>query len=99
VERVVTGEPIPTRAGLAHFLRIRLERGPAGLRSARLTGPQGSGILTSVSRADALLVVPEDLNGLPAGVEADALPLDRPLAGQAELGYTTNAGAAKAHTR
>ena len=93
VERVVTAEPIPTKAGLAHFLRVRLERGQGGLRAARLTGPQGSGILTSVSRADALLVVPEDLNGLPAGVEADALPLDRPLAGQPELGYATVAGA------
>jgi len=99
VERVITAEPIPTRAGLAHFLRVRLERHAGGLRSARLTGPQGSGILTSVARADALLIVPEDLNGLAAGVEADALPLDRPLAGQAVLGYTTLAGQAEAEVR
>ncbi len=94
VLRVACGEPIPTRAGLAHFLRVRLEHGASGLPRARLTGPQGSGILTSVSRADALLVVPEDLNGLPVGAEADVLPLDWPLSGRIDLGYVTNAGAA-----
>jgi molybdopterin molybdotransferase len=31
-----------------------------GRLHARLTGPQGSGILTSMARANALLVVPED---------------------------------------
>ena len=90
VQRVVLPEDIPTRAGLAHFLRIRLEPAMDALPAARLTGPQGSGILTSVARADALLVVPEDLNGLPAGTQADALPLDAPLGGRTSFGYTTN---------
>ena len=93
VQRVVLAEDIPTRAGLAHFLRIRVDAVAGSLPQARLTGPQGSGILTSVARADALLVVPEDLDGLPAGSEADALPLDAPLAGRSRLGYTTIAGA------
>ncbi|HEX6589701.1 MAG TPA: gephyrin-like molybdotransferase Glp [Longimicrobiales bacterium] len=93
VQRVVLAEDIPTRAGLAHFLRIRLDAPVGGLPRVRLTGPQGSGILTSVARADALLVVPEDLNGLPTGTEADALPLDSPLGGRERLGYVTNTGA------
>ena len=93
VQRVVLPDAVPTKAGLAHFLRVGLETTNGGLPRARLTGPQGSGILTSVSRADALLVIPEDLNGLPAGVEADALPLDQPLAGRPSFGYTTFAGA------
>ena len=92
VERVVLAEPMPTKAGLAHFLRVRLER-TRGYARARLTGPQGSGILSSMGVADALLVIPEDLNGLAEGAEADALPLDRTLAGRLELGYTTNTGA------
>jgi molybdopterin molybdotransferase len=90
--RVVADEPIPTRRGLAHFLRVRLAQGPQGLPRARLTGPQGSGILTSMSRADALLVVPEDIEGLSAGTEADALPLGDALAGRMGFGYTTVAG-------
>ena len=94
VQRVILAEPMPTKAGLAHFLRVRLEHAEGSLPRARLTGPQGSGILTSVSRADALLVIPEDLNGLAAGVEADALPLDQPQAGRPAFGYRTNAGTA-----
>ena len=94
VERVVLAEPMPTKAGLAHFLRVRLERAAGAPARATLTGPQGSGILTSIGRADGLLVIPEDLNGLEAGAEADVLPLVRPLAGRTTFGYTTNAEAA-----
>lgn len=39
--------------GRVHFLRVRLSEGPHGLR-ATLTGPQGSGVLSSLMRADAL---------------------------------------------
>lgn len=39
--------------GRVHFLRVRLAEGPDGLR-ATLTGPQGSGVLSSLMRADAL---------------------------------------------
>jgi molybdopterin biosynthesis enzyme len=50
---------------------------------ARLTGPQGSGILTSMSRADALLIVPEDRVRVEAGehVHAFLLTEDTQLAG------------------
>lgn len=92
IRRVLTDEPIPTRGGLAHFLRVRLTQGTTGPPRARLTGPQGSGILTSMSRADALLVVPEDVEGLPEGTEADAVLLGQPLIGRETLGYTTRVG-------
>ncbi|HOD34255.1 MAG TPA: hypothetical protein PKO12_12280, partial [Holophaga sp.] len=39
--------------GRTHFLRVRLSEGPEGLQ-ATLTGPQGSGVLSSLMRADAL---------------------------------------------
>lgn len=43
---------------------------------AALTGPQGSGILTSMAEANALAVVPEDVPGVAAGEEVDALLLE-----------------------
>jgi molybdopterin molybdotransferase len=46
-----------------------------GVLTARLTGPQGSGILTSMSLANALLVVPEDRPQSHAGDVLHALLL------------------------
>ena len=62
-------------AGLVRFLRVRLERRGDGLPRAHLTGPQGSGILTSVAAADALLVVPLDVEHVAAGTVLRAVPL------------------------
>jgi molybdopterin molybdotransferase len=45
--------------GRRSFYRVSVERGPDGF-VARLTGPQGSGILTSMVKADGLMVIPED---------------------------------------
>jgi molybdopterin molybdotransferase len=42
---------------------------------ASLTGPQGSGILTSMALANALVVCPEDVAAVEPGEEADALML------------------------
>jgi molybdopterin molybdotransferase len=46
-----------------------------GTLSARLTGPQGSGILTSMSQANALLVVPDDRPRVDAGERLNVIPL------------------------
>jgi molybdopterin molybdotransferase len=71
--RVRLAEPVATKGRLTHFYRATLEReGNAWL--ARLTGPQGSGILTSMSEADALIRVPAD-SSLPPGTEVDAIVL------------------------
>lgn len=72
---VRTGEEIPGARGLTRFVRVRLERAPAGHWVASLTGPQGSGILTSMSAADALLVVPEGVPAIGEGELAEAIPL------------------------
>lgn len=72
--RVTLEEEIRTAGRLTHFLRGVVSESGAGLK-ARLTGPQGSGILTSMARANALLVVPEDANVLPAGAVVTAIPL------------------------
>ncbi len=71
---VVLGEAIETTARLTHFLRVSLEHEGDTL-VARLTGPQGSGILSSVAHADALLIVPEEVDGAGAGETLRAMLL------------------------
>jgi len=70
-----TTEPIKLQAPLRHFLRVTIED-CGGELLAKLTGPQGSGILTSMAMANALLIVPEDIQELPAGAELSAMRLD-----------------------
>jgi molybdopterin molybdotransferase len=77
--RVVTDDEVKTPGRLTHFLRAVVRETAEGWR-ARLTGPQGSGILTSMARANALLVVPEETDAAPAGSTLDAILLDDPRA-------------------
>ena len=72
---VILEEPVQIGARLTHFLRAVVFVRDDGSLGARLTGPQGSGILTSMSRANALLVVPEDRPSTPAGELLSALLL------------------------
>jgi len=72
---VVLEERVTIGARLTHFLRAIVSTRDDGAVTARLTGPQGSGILTSMSRANALLVVPEDRSIVEAGDTLHALPL------------------------
>jgi molybdopterin molybdotransferase len=46
---------------------------------ARIAGPQGSGILTSMVRANALLVVPEGQHETPKGSQMSAIVLNDPI--------------------
>jgi molybdopterin molybdotransferase len=74
---VCVGEPITLGPRLRHFLRVVVTPEGAGRAlTARLTGPQGSGILTSMARANALLIVPEDRVTVAAGDTLPALVLD-----------------------
>lgn len=68
-------EPVTTGARLTHFLRAIVSVQPDGALTARLTGPQGSGILTSMARANALLIVPEEQQRTEAGALVHALLL------------------------
>jgi len=76
---VCMGERVTLGPRLRHFLRavVRPE-GAGGALVARLTGPQGSGILTSMARANALLIVPEDRAEVSTGDTLAALLLDDP---------------------
>ncbi|MDH4044455.1 MAG: molybdopterin molybdotransferase MoeA [Gemmatimonadota bacterium] len=71
-------EPLHYPARLTHFLRVIVVEEEGHLR-ARLTGPQGSGILTSMARANALLIVPADRDQVAAGEHLRALLLDEPV--------------------
>lgn len=72
---VVLEEPVSIGARLTHFLRAVTTTQPDGTLTARLTGPQGSGILTSMSLANALLIVPETRPSVEAGDTLNALVL------------------------
>jgi molybdopterin molybdotransferase len=75
---VTLDEDVSISAPLTHFLRVVLTPDESGVMHARLTGPQGSGLLTSMARADALLVVPLDRFGrgpVAAGTTLPAWPL------------------------
>lgn len=72
------GERVTTLAPLQHFLRVRLTMEDGEL-VARTTGPQGSGILSSMAAADALLIVPETRQDIAAGETLPAIRLDDPV--------------------
>lgn len=72
---VTLAEPVKTGAPLTHFLRAIMNVNDEGALSVRLTGPQGSGILTSMALANALLVVPHDRQHVEAGETLSAIPL------------------------
>ena len=67
-------EPITLAAPLTHFLRAVVHREDTEL-VATLTGPQGSGLLSSIARANALLVIPPERATVRAGETVDALLL------------------------
>jgi molybdopterin molybdotransferase len=73
--QVTAAERIPGARGMTHFARVRLEGDGAGRWRAHLTGPQGSGILSSMGAANALLVVPDGIREIEPGGTATALPL------------------------
>ncbi|HMU60311.1 MAG TPA: molybdopterin molybdotransferase MoeA [Gemmatimonadales bacterium] len=82
---VRTAEAITLRPTLQHFLRAIITETSTG-PEARLTGPQGSGILTSMVRANALLVMAEGRHETAVGERVPALLLQDPVH-QAEPGF------------
>jgi molybdopterin molybdotransferase len=82
---VSLAEPVSLKPRLQHFLRGIVSVGPQG-PEARLTGPQGSGILTSMALANALLVIPEGQYETPAGAQVQAILLEDPVH-QTEPGF------------
>ena len=76
---VTVEEDVKIAAKLTHFLRAQVTRKEDGTFAARLTGLQSSGALTSMSKANALLIVPETSQTVPKGAHLNALMLDQTL--------------------
>ena len=76
VEAVMHGA-VENRDGRRSFFRVFVSR-EDGQWHARLTGPQGSGILTSMALANGLLVVPEEVRWALEGDRVRVMMLDWP---------------------
>ena len=76
---VTVDEDVKIAAKLTHFLRAIVARNQDGELVARLTGIQSSGVLTSMVKANALLIVPETSPTVPKGSKLKALMLDQSL--------------------
>ncbi len=63
--------------GRTHFVRVRL-REDGGILRAALTGSQGSGILTSMARAEAIAIIPEEATVIDAGATVQVQLTDLP---------------------
>jgi len=73
--QAILREDIPKKAGLVHFIRCRLisEKGKV---YATTTGEQGSGILSSMVKAQGLVVLPREQTLARAGEEVRVILLD-----------------------
>jgi molybdopterin molybdotransferase len=70
-------------SGLTEFVRVTLERRDGEVFAAP-TGNQGSGVLSSLGRADALLIGPREVSLLRAGDQATVLVLEAAAAADME---------------
>jgi len=73
--RAMVEDAIENTDGRRVFTRVFVEKRGDGY-FARLTGPQGSGILTSMALANGLAIVPEDKSGVKPGDVVDVMMLD-----------------------
>jgi molybdopterin molybdotransferase len=74
VFQAVTLDRLRKKPGRTEFQRGRLEPGGDGTWRVRKTGAQGSGILSSMSRADALIVLSHERGPVAAGDKVDVVP-------------------------
>jgi len=73
--RATAGESMHSTARLTHLYRVLL-REEAGTTVAMLTGPQGSGLVQSLGRADGLAIIPPGPKGVVEGDEIRVMLLD-----------------------
>ena len=76
VIRAITRDEVRNTDGRRFYARCIVAKGDDGRYYADLTGPQGSGILTSMSAANALTIIPEDVPVAMPGDEIDVMMLD-----------------------
>jgi len=76
VLRAITRDEVVNSDARRFYARCIVSLGEDGRYYADLTGPQGSGILTSMSAANALTIIPEDQPSAQPGEEIDVMMLD-----------------------
>jgi molybdopterin molybdotransferase len=74
VEAVLMDE-VKRKDSRRHYVRVRVEEHEGECR-AHLTGGQGSGILSSMVRANALAIIPEDWTHAPVGARVRVIMLE-----------------------
>ncbi len=84
--QVTLGEDIPKARGLTEFVRCQLTRNGPGY-VAYSTGTQSSGVLSSLSLGESLVIGPPETAMLKQGTTATALVLDREVLMPAELPF------------
>jgi molybdopterin molybdotransferase len=73
---VVAADGIDNRGQRRHYVRVRLDPNDGGPPVARIAGEQGAGVLSSLAAADALMIVPEELERAHSGARLQAILLD-----------------------
>lgn len=76
VLRAITRDRVVNTDARRFYARCIVTKGDDGRWYADLTGPQGSGILTSMSAANALTIIPEDQPAAEPGDEIDVMMID-----------------------
>lgn len=76
VVRAIAEEDIINTDARRVYARATMTQDSAGRWHARLTGPQGSGVLTSMALANGYAVCPEDAESVRAGEECDVIMVD-----------------------
>jgi len=66
--RAVLSEKIASRTGFKTFVRVKIDNGKAIPLAV-----SGAGILSTVSKADGLVIIPENVEGLDAGEEVEII--------------------------
>jgi molybdopterin molybdotransferase len=74
--KAVLSAPVRKMRGRTEFQRGILARGDDGEWRVAPTGDQGSGILSSMSRANCFMVLPVDVDHLDAGATVDVQPFE-----------------------
>jgi len=85
LDRAVLGEPVTKGHGRRAYLRVETERDADGAPArdsvgrvrVHLAGGQGSHVISALAAADAIAVIPEAVDSLPAGAEVALWWLDR----------------------
>ena len=74
--RATSSEAIRKKPGRTEYQRGIVSHGADGSPQVRITGDQGSGVLSSMTRANGLIVLPHDQGNVTAGDSVDVMMFD-----------------------